>query len=57
MRKPKRYAVFYCQEYEAYFVGTRAECETFIQGSGTQYGWNLVPLAECSRNQTKGCAR
>ncbi len=53
MRRPKRYAVFYCEEIKAYFVGTRAECETFIQGSGTQYGWNLIPLADCSREQTK----
>jgi hypothetical protein len=56
MRRPRRYAVFFGKEYEAYFAGTRNECEQFIQESGQSHGWNLQPLATCSREQTKGAA-
>jgi hypothetical protein len=53
MRHPRRYAVFFGEEYEAYFVGTQNECEQFIQESGQSHGWNLQPPATCSRDQTR----
>jgi hypothetical protein len=53
VKHPRRYAVFFGEEYEAYFVGTQNECERFIRESGRSHNWNLQPLATCSREQTR----
>jgi hypothetical protein len=54
MKKPRRYAVFFGEVDEAYFIGNRGACEQFIREAGDSYGWRLVPLALCTRKQTEG---
>ena len=52
MKHPRRYALFFGEEEEAYFAGTAAECKQYIRESGTRRGWHYEPLALCSRQQT-----
>ena len=56
MGKPRRYALFFGEVEDAYFIGTRAECEQFIKESGDSEGWRYEPLASCSRAQTREAA-
>ena len=56
MKKPRRFAVFFGEVEEAYFIGTGSECEQFIKNAGDGPGWQVVPLAQCSRSQTRQAA-
>jgi hypothetical protein len=40
VKHPRRYALFFGEEEEAYFAGTAAECKQYIRESGTRRGWH-----------------